>query len=73
MASRPVKSRFGLTMSKLCNERRLSQEELAKQPDLQENYPGGVERCERGTGLEHIVTLAEVLPIPPKELFTDFQ
>ncbi|HEY1804840.1 MAG TPA: helix-turn-helix transcriptional regulator [Terracidiphilus sp.] len=72
MAPRSVKSRFGLALRRLREERRLSQEELAERAGLHRNYVGGVERGERNVGLENIVKLAGALSVSPRELFADF-
>ncbi|MFP5205704.1 MAG: helix-turn-helix domain-containing protein [Acidobacteriota bacterium] len=72
MAPRSVKSRFGITLRKLRDERGYSQEKLAERAGLHRNYIGGVERGERNVGLENIVKLAKALSVSPRDLFVDF-
>ena len=72
MAPRSVKSRFGVRLRQLRNERGYSQEELAERAGLHRNYVGGVERGERNVALENIVKLAKALAVSPSELFEDF-
>ena len=71
MAPRSVKSRFGVRLRQLRNERGYSQEELAERAGLHRNYVGGVERGERNVALENIVKLAKALAVKPSDLFTD--
>jgi transcriptional regulator with XRE-family HTH domain len=72
VATRSVKSRFGITLRKLRDERGYSQEELAERAGLHRNYIGGVERGERNVALENIVKLAKALSVSPRDLFTEF-
>ena len=72
MAPRSVKSRFGIALRKLRDERGYSQEKLAERAGLHRNYIGGVERGERNVGLENIVKLAKALSVSPRDLFVDF-
>ena len=72
MTPRSVKSRFGIRLRQLREERGYSQEELAERAGLHRNYVGGVERGERNVALENIVKLAKALSVPPRDLFGDF-
>ena len=72
MLTRSVKSRFGVRLRQLRDERGYSQEELAERAGLHRNYVGGVERGERNVALENIVKLAKALSVRPGDLFTDF-
>ena len=72
MAPRSVKSRFGVRLRQLRDERGYSQEELAERAGLHRNYVGGVERGERNVALENIVKLAKALSVKPGDLFADF-
>lgn len=72
MTPRSVKSRFGIRLRQLREERGYSQEELAERAGLHRNYVGGVERGERNVALENIVKLAKALSVTPADLFADF-
>ena len=72
MTPRSVKSRFGIRLRQLREERGYSQEVLAERAGLHRNYVGGVERGERNVALENIVKLAKALSVPPRDLFVDF-
>ena len=49
----------------------LTQEQLAERAGFHVNYIGGIERAERNSSIESLVTLARALEISPKDLMPD--
>lgn len=64
-----IKREFGERVRELRNEKRLSQEALARACGLDRTYIGGIERGERNLSLINIHKIADALPVPVRELF----
>lgn len=63
--------KFGETVRRLRQSRKLSQETLAELSDLHRNYIGGIERGERNVGIKAVYSLARALKVPPDALFIE--
>jgi transcriptional regulator with XRE-family HTH domain len=60
---------FGENISKLRNEKKLSQEQLANKSGLHRTHIGMIERAERNITLRNIEKLAKGLEVSIDELF----
>jgi transcriptional regulator with XRE-family HTH domain len=68
----PEGRRFGDTLRRLRNERRLSQERLAEAASLTADYIGFIERGENVPTLTVLLKLAKALNVDASELLSEF-
>jgi transcriptional regulator with XRE-family HTH domain len=61
---------YGRALRQLRTERRLSQEALAHQADLDRTYVSGIERGERNPSLDNVLKLTDALEVRLSELAT---
>ena len=66
-----ILARFGRRLRAVRLGRRLSQEALALECDLDRTYVSGIERGRRNVSLRNIAVLARVLNVSLSELFED--
>ena len=59
---------YGRALRQLRADRRLSQEALAHEADLDRTYVSGIERGERNPSLENILKLTDALEVPLSHL-----
>ena len=64
-----VKKRFGKNLQKYRRQRRLSQEELSLELDLDGSYIGKVENAKLNITLDKIIAIADYFEIDVVELF----
>ena len=63
--------RVGATIRRIRQERKLSQDELARRADIHRTYMGGVERGERNLGVVNLIAVARALGVEPSVLLSD--
>jgi transcriptional regulator with XRE-family HTH domain len=66
-----IKGEFGKQLKSLREERGFSQEELAEKADLDQTQVSLLEQGEGNVNLETLITLAQVLKVPLKDLIPD--
>lgn len=64
-----VYKNLGKKIRKYRLKKRMTQEELAEQLDVNPKYIGHIERAERKPGLARLIKLAQILDIKLKDLF----
>ena len=63
-----IKVTFGKRLRHLREVRRMSQEDLAHEAELDRTYVSSVERGKRNISIENVARLAKALGIPPSSL-----
>ncbi len=64
-----IRAAFGLALRELRTERKMSQEALALEADLNRGYYNGVELGKRNIALVNIEKIAKALDLPPSAIF----
>lgn len=61
----------GINVRRLRVERKLTQEQLAHDAEIDLTYLGGIERCRRNPSVSVVGRIASSLGVHPRELFAD--
>lgn len=61
----------GINVRRLRIERKLTQEQLAHEAEIDLTYVGGIERCRRNPSVAVLGRIAAALGVHPRELFEE--